>query len=140
MYRCRKHHARRHITQALHLRGSIEQIVRYEKEDWKKFQSFLEKDLRKSTKMWYERIWFNFILWFVIALVFFTFFQSRSEFNWATVGIVRFFFIFIFAQVILTGLKFKKLCVPSKDGSFIGEYRFKIDDEAIHSEGKGLKG
>lgn len=127
------------FTRALHLRGNMEQIFKYEKEDWKIFQSFLEKDLRKSTKIWHEKIWINFILWFVIALVFFTFFQSKSEFNLATAGIVTFFFMFIFAHVVLAGLKFKRLCAPSEDGCFIGEHRFKFDEETIHSKGRGYK-
>ena len=117
----------------------MENIFKYEKEDWVKFQSFLEKDLCNSTKLWYEKLWFNFILWFVIAVVFFTFFQSSQEFSWATAGIVSFFFIFIFAQIILNGIKFKGLCAPSENGSFIGEHRFKFDDEAIHTEGNGYK-
>ncbi|WP_075186168.1 YcxB family protein [Teredinibacter haidensis] len=115
----------------------MEQTFRYEKEDWKKFQSYLEKDLCKSKKMWYETLWFNFVSWFGIAIVFFSFFQSKSEFSWATAGIVSFFFVFIYAQLILTGIKFKKLCAPSDKGSFIGEHRFKFDESAIHSEGSG---
>ncbi|UHQ53848.1 MULTISPECIES: YcxB family protein [Microbulbifer] len=115
----------------------MEQVFRYQREDWEKFQSFLEKDLCRSTKMWHERPWFNVTLWFIIALVFLTFFQDGSEFSWPTAGIVGFFFILIFTQVILAGLKLKKLCAPSEEGMFIGEHRFKFDEEGIHSQGKG---
>ena len=127
------------MLKALHLRGSMEQIFKYQKEDWQIFQSYLEKDLCKSTKMWYESSWFNMVLWFIIALVFFTFFQVTSEFSWPTAGIVSFFFVFIFGQLVLNGLKFKKLCSPSKEGTFIGEHRFKFDEEGIHSEGDGYR-
>lgn len=117
----------------------MELILRYEKDDWKNFQSFLEKDLLKSTKMWYDRAWFNVALWFVIAFAFFTISENVSEFDWITAGIVSFSFIFIYAQLLLTGLKFKKLCAPSENGSFLGEHRFRFDENAIHSEGKGYK-
>ncbi|RBP48813.1 YcxB family protein [Arenicella xantha] len=115
----------------------MEKTFKYEKEDWQKFQSYLETDLCRSKKMWHESVWFNLISWFVIAIVFFTFFQSKSEFSWATAGIVSFFFVSIYAQLVLTGIKFKKLCAPSEKGSFIGEHRFRFNESSIQSEGLG---
>ena len=87
--------------------------------------------------MWHENLWFNLFAWLVIATVFLLFFQSESEFSWATAGIVSFFFIFIYAHLALKGIQFKNLCAPSNDGSFIGEHRFKFDESGIHSKGAG---
>jgi hypothetical protein len=115
----------------------MEVLLKYTKDDWKIFQSFLQKDLCKSTTMWYERAWVNVILWFTIAVVFLTFFQSTSEFSWPTASIVVFFFIFLFTQVILSGIKLKKLSAPSNEGIFIGEHCFKFDEKGVHSRGKG---
>lgn len=87
--------------------------------------------------MWYESIWFNFSSWIVFAIIFLTLFQDINEISWSTAGFISIFFIFIFTQFILTGLKFKNQCAPSERGIFIGEHRFKFDENSIHSEGIG---
>lgn len=115
----------------------MEKIFNYKKEDWHIFHSYLEKDLCKNNKMWYEGFWFNMGLWFIVAFVFFTFSLVASEFSWPTAGLVAFFFVFIFSQLVLNGIKLKKLCSPSEEGTFIGQHRFKFDEEGIHSEGDG---
>lgn len=115
----------------------MEKTFRYEKEDWKKFQSYMEKYACKSNKMWFESLWFNFFSWLVIGFVFFSFFQSKKVFDWPTAGIVAFFFILVYAQLILSGMKVRRLCAPSEGGLFIGEHRFKFDENCIYSEGSG---
>ena len=117
----------------------MKQVITYSKGDWEKFYAYLEKDLCLSTKMWYEALWFKTILWLIVVSVFFVFFQSNREFSWPTASIVAFIFLSIFGQAVLGGIKFKSLCAPREDGTFIGEHRFTFDDESILSEGKGYR-
>ena len=71
----------------------MELSIKYEKDDWEAFQSYLEKDLCESTKSWHESMWANFVIWLLIAFVFFSYLQSDLGFSWPTAGIVSFFFI-----------------------------------------------
>jgi hypothetical protein len=104
-------------------------------QDWKKYQAYIEKNISSKTKMWFDSSWFNTILWFVIAIVFFTFIQGTDKFNWPTAGIVTFFFVFIYIQLLFSGIKFKKGFEPLEGGSFCRRHIFKFDDNGIHSEG-----
>lgn len=116
----------------------MEQVFNYTVDDWKKFQSFLEKDLCKSeSTKWYKEAAYNIILWCVIAIFFFILFRNFNEFSWLTAGIVAFFFVSIFVYVILTAAKFKKRCAPSPEGIFIGEHSYAFDDDGIHTKGRG---
>lgn len=118
----------------------MELNINYEKEDWKDFQSFLEKYLCKEAKAWYDSFWFNMAVWFVIAFVFFTFFKSGVEFSWATAGIVSFFFVFIYMKMILVAKKYKKAFEPLSGGVFIGKHDFVFGDDGFSSKGNGYNG
>lgn len=109
----------------------------YKKSDWHEFQSFLVKRVCKESKSWYDSTWFNIVVWFITSIIFFTYFQSTNEFNWATAGIVSIFFIFIYAQTILSNIKLRKAMEPSAHGSFIGEHHFEFTESGVKSEGKG---
>jgi len=117
----------------------MELNIRYEKDDWIAFQSYLEKEMCKSTKSWHDSMWVNFVIWLVIAFTFFSYFQSGLTFSWSTAGIVSFFFIFIYAQIFLSSIKIKEAFRPLEGGTFLGEHQFTFDNEYIHTKGKGYK-
>jgi len=118
----------------------MEILVNLGIQDWKNYQAYLEKDISSRKKLWFDSFWFNLISWFVIAIVFFTFIQGTDEFNWSTAGVVAFFFIFIYIQLILSSIKFKKGFEPLQSGSFCGRHAFRFDDDGIYSEGEGYHG
>lgn len=113
--------------------------VRYDKEDWEKFQAFLVKDVRRTTKTWWDSAWFNFISWFVIAFLFLTVFQTMTEFSWPSAGITGLLFTYIYVQFVLNGIRYKRDYAPSEHGTFIGEHVFNFSDDTIQSSGKGYE-
>ena len=118
----------------------MEISVKLDIQDWKTYQTYLEKNLSARNKPWLDSLWFNLVSWFVISLVFFTFIQGTDEFNWTTAGVVSLFFIFIYVQLILSGVKIKRAFEPLPEGSFCGRHTFHFNDNGIHSEGKGYHG
>lgn len=114
----------------------MELHIKYEISDWKEYQSHLERKFCKDTKAWWESMWVNIILWFIIAAVFFAYFQSNTKFSWHTAGIVSFALITFFAIMISNSIKFKRLCQPSESGAFLASHKFVVNDEGISCSGE----
>jgi magnesium-transporting ATPase (P-type) len=110
--------------------------INYELSDWKSYQSHLERKLCKDGKVWWESMWVNIILWFIIAIVFFIYFQSNTAFSWPTAGVVAFSLITFFGIFLSNGIKLKKACQPSETGSFLSAHSFVINDQGISSSGE----
>ncbi|WP_444995517.1 YcxB family protein [Aliikangiella sp. IMCC44359] len=113
----------------------MELEIEYELSDWIEFQSHLEKTIFREPRRWWDSWWVNMIVWFLVAFVFFGFFQSDSNFSWETAGIVAFVLIFYFALMVLNGVKAKRACQPISGGAFLTKHKFVISDDGIKTKG-----
>lgn len=114
----------------------MELEIQYELSDWKDFQSYFQKKIYRESKAWWESAWVNFILWFIVASVFFVFFQSGATFSWPTAAISAFVLIYFFALMVLSGIKAKRACQPIEGGSFLSPHKFVITDDGIITAGE----
>lgn len=111
-----------------------------QKEDWKLYQAYLEKELPKHHKTWMDSFWVNLFGWMVIAIVFMTVFQQNSNFHWPTAISVAVFFVLISAIFFFNMLKIRKAFEPLESGVFCGSHKFTFSSEGIASEGNGYNG
>lgn len=77
----------------------------------------------------------NLIIWFVIAIVFFSIFQSKefslSNFHWPTALVTSFPFL-VFIVVFISYLKkIEKNSAPKENGLMLGKRIIEIDDSGI---------
>ena len=114
--------------------------VNLQKEDWRSYQSYIEKKLIKQQKTWIDNLWVNVFIWMVLAMVFMTFFQSVSQFHWPTAVSVATLFIVVSILFFFNMVKIRKAFEPSENGTFCGTHKFTFTDEGITSEGKGYEG
>lgn len=111
-----------------------------EKEDWRRYQSYIEKQLWTQRKDWAEALWVNIVVWALIAALLMTLFHSFSDFNWPSDLFV--FAIFLLVAVIYFHkvYKLRKAYEPMESGIFCGRHKFVFTDEEILSEGEGYQG
>ncbi|CAA0106655.1 Uncharacterised protein [Halioglobus japonicus] len=114
--------------------------ITLQQEDWKLYQSYIEKELPKHLKTWMDSFWVNMLIWMVIAFVFMSIFNQHSEFHWSTAISVGVFFIIISALFFFNMFKIRRAFEPSEDGTFCGDHLFIFDDYGIKSQGNGYKG
>ncbi|WP_299948240.1 YcxB family protein [uncultured Microbulbifer sp.] len=114
--------------------------ITLQKEDWKQYQSYIEKELPKHLKTWMDSPWINMLIWMVIAFVFLSIFNRHSTFHWFTAISVSVFFILISTLFIFNMFKIRRAFEPSDQGTFCGSHKFTFDDSGINSEGRGYKG
>lgn len=113
--------------------------INLQKEDWKIYQSYIEKELPKQQKTWMDSFWVNIFVWMVIAIIFMTIFQSFSHFHWPTAISVAIFFILIFALFLVNMFKIRKAFEPLENGVFCGSHKFTFTSKGIASKGKGYE-
>ncbi len=111
-----------------------------QKEDWKLYQRYIEKELPKHHKIWMDSFWVNLFVWMVIAIVFMAVFQQISHFHWPTAISVTVFFVLISALFFFNMLKIRKAFEPLESGVFCGSHKFIFSSQGIVSEGNGYKG
>ena len=114
--------------------------IKLEKDDWLRFQKYLEKDIQKKNKSWVNGILFSVILWFILAFIFMNVFNAHVTFHWPTAGMATLFYGVFMITNIFNLHKFKKACIPADSGVFLGEHRFILNNEGINSIGKGYEG
>jgi len=117
----------------------MEITITLDVEDWKKFQSYLEKELPKKVKSWTDNTWFIIILWTTVVFVSMALFQYVGELHWPTAGVVAFFFVLLIAQFVFNLVKFRKAFAPSETGAYVGEHHFRFDEEGIKTRGDGYE-
>ncbi len=110
------------------------------KEDWKIFQSYLTKELRRSKSINASSFIVLLLVWGFIGAAFMTVFQNISQFHWPTAIGVAAIFAVIFGLFVFELNKLRQLYAPSDSGPFVGTHKFKINEEGIHSEGNGYEG
>ena len=118
----------------------MEILINLEKDDWKIFQSHIEKELRKSVKSWTDSFVFNVVLWAVLTSIFLSVFNMMYQFHWPTAFSVATFFVVFIISLIMDSIKLKKAFMPSEKGVFVGQHHFIFDNEGIKSKGKGYEG
>jgi hypothetical protein len=113
--------------------------IELEKEDWKKFQSYIAKEIPKQYKTWMDSFWVNVIIWMVVAFVFMSIFKKFSDFHGPTAISVAVFFVLIFALFIFSAIRIRKAFEPLASGIFCGRHHFTFSSEGISSKGKGYE-
>lgn len=114
--------------------------INLEKEDWRRYQSYIEKQLWTQRKDWAEALWVNIIVWALIAALLITLFQSFSDFHWPSGLFVFAIFVLITVIYFHKVYKLRKAYEPMEGGIFCGKHKFVLTDEEILSEGEGYQG
>lgn len=117
----------------------MEILIDLQKEDWKRYQAYIEKELPKRQKIWMDSFWVNLIIWMVMAIVFMVIFQTFRYFHWPTAISVTTFFVLISAFFFFNVFRIRKAFEPLESGTFCGIHKFTFSDHGVASEGKGYK-
>lgn len=62
--------------------------IKLEKEDWKKYQNYIERELPKQLKSWTDSFWVNLIFWMVTSFIFMVIYRQFTTFHWPTAILV----------------------------------------------------
>lgn len=114
--------------------------ITLEKEDWRRFQSYIEKELYKQKKNWIDGFWVNLVAWAFMTSLFMWAFDKFSDFHWPTAVFVLAIFILITLMYFFKVYKIRKAYEPMESGIFCGKHKFIFTDEEIISEGEGYQG
>jgi hypothetical protein len=128
------------VSSTLYSKVSMEIQITLQKEDWKLYQSYIEKALPKQQKTWMDSFWINLFVWMGLAMVFMAIFQSFSHFHWPTAASVAIFFVLIFVLFLFNMFKIRKAFEPLESGIFCGRHKFTFTSDGIITEGKGYEG
>ena len=118
----------------------MEITINLDREDWKNYQKYIDRELPKSVKSTFKSFLSNLVLWFFLALGFMFVFQHVGAFDWPTAITVGVVFLIFFALFIINMLKIKKAYEPSEKGVFVGKHKFIFNEEGIVSSGNGYEG
>jgi hypothetical protein len=118
----------------------MELTLQLDRDDWKKFQAYLQKEFQKGASALPGSFWLNALLIGVMVFILLFLFPQGEEFHWHTAGVVAAFFILTFILFLLNLTRMNKALEPSDQGIFIGEHHFKFDEDGIHSRGEGYEG
>ena len=113
----------------------MELEINYELSDWLEFHKFLERRICRDSRAWWDSLWVSFLVWFLVAFSFFTFFQSNAEFSWPTAFIVALVSLYFVTQLVLGAIKVKRACQPMASGTFLGHHKFIVGEGGIKSTG-----
>lgn len=114
--------------------------ITLEKEDWRRFQSYIEKQLWKQQKNWTDGFWVNIVFWALMAALLMKFFHRFSEFHWPSGLFVFVIFGLIAIMYFYKANKLRRAFEPMESGGFCGKHKFVFTDEEILSEGEGYQG
>ncbi len=113
--------------------------IKLELEDWQRFQSFLEKDLQKTVKSWWNSHWFTFLFSVLLCLVLLLALEVFGGIHWPTAGMVALLVVLVIALHVAHLVKLKRAFAPSDSGIFIGEHRFVFTEDGIKVGGQGYE-
>lgn len=114
--------------------------INLQKEDWRRYQSYIGKALPNNRKTWMDSFWVNMFVWMVVGIVFMTIFRKFSHFHWPTAVSVAIFFVIISALYFFNCVKIRKAFEPLESGTFCGDHKFTFSSKGIASEGEGYEG
>lgn len=109
----------------------MELEIEYDLSDWKNFQEFFGKKVCNEARAWWDSMWVNAAIWIVVALVYYAFARSGTDFSWPTAFIVIFFLLLIFGFLVLNGVKMRQAVRPSQGGIFLRRHKFQVNDDGI---------
>jgi len=118
----------------------MELTIQLDRNDWKKYQTYLQKEFQKGASVLPGNFWLNILLWMMIAFLLLTFFPRLQDLHWPTAIVVSSFFLLTIILFLANMVRMNKAFEPSDNGIFIGEHHFKFDEEGIHSRGRGYEG
>ena len=114
--------------------------IQLTKEDWMKFNKFVQKHRQKELKGFIGGFFSNLVIWLVLTVIFVSLFRTVSGWHWPTAIFVMTIFIAIFGLFFWNMYRLQSSLMPSEQGTFIGKHHFMFDENGIHSEGKGYRG
>ncbi|MES9850579.1 MAG: YcxB family protein [Candidatus Thiodiazotropha sp. L084R] len=113
--------------------------ITYEKDDWSRFQGFLEKEIPRRTKTSWDNAFINILVWAFIGVIAMSVFRQFEKFHWPTAGYIGAIAVIIFIVFIKNLIKMKNAFAPSESGCFIGSHRFVFSATGIESNGNSYK-
>ena len=115
----------------------MEIVIDLKKEDWRCYQSYMEKALRKRQQGWRDSLGVNLLLSMIAGMAFMYLFQAFSHFHWPTAIAVAALFVLLFALFYLDMLRIRNACEPLESGTFCGTHRFTFSEHGVTTEGNG---
>lgn len=113
--------------------------IRYDHEDWLKFQAWLEKAIPKSVKSNQDHFLVNLIIWAFIAAGAMWLFRQTSHFHLPSAAYTTALCGLMFYAYIRYMMRLRKAFAPSEHGSFLGTHHFSFNDEGIQTEGRNYR-
>lgn len=113
--------------------------IKLELEDWRQFQSFLEKDLQKTVKSRWSSLWFTFVFSVAMTLVLLLTLEAFGGIHWPTAGFVALLLASVIALHVAHLFRLKRAFAPSESGIFVGEHQFVFADDGINITGQGYE-
>ena len=114
--------------------------IQLSKEDWLKFNQFVQKRTLKKLKGFVDGIFGNLVIWLILIALFAVLFLTVKVWHWPTAISVATVFVAMIGLFLLNIYRLQSSLMPSEHGSFIGKHHFVFDERGIHSEGKGYSG
>lgn len=115
----------------------MEVEITYEKDDWSKFQGFLEKEIPRRIKTSWDNVFVSILVWALIGAIAMYMFRQFEKFHWPSAGYVSALAVIIFTLFFRHLIKMKSAFAPSESGCFIGSHRFIFNASGIESKGSG---
>ncbi len=127
----------------------MEIVINLDKEDWRKYLSYIQRKLNKAISPWRGKFWRRGSFWLelfggiVIGFAFMWALLNSKEFHWSTAKLVIGFFIVVIAIYLLRyrmlQKELRKACDPSEEGTFVGKRKYSFDEKGIQLQGKGYR-
>lgn len=118
----------------------MEVEIQLTKEDWMKFNKFVQKRTLKKLKGFVDGFFGNLLIWLILIVIFVILFLTVKVWHWPTAIFVTTVFIVMISLFLWNIYRLQSSLMPSEQGSFIGKHHFVFDEKGIHSEGKGYRG
>ncbi|WP_105189107.1 hypothetical protein [Pseudoalteromonas sp. T1lg48] len=90
--------------------------ITLEQQDWWRFQRYVERELPKQYRTWFDGFWGSMLTWMVMGVALLWAFNQVSEFHWPSALIALLVFVFIWLLAILNMRKLRRALEPSATG------------------------
>jgi hypothetical protein len=110
-----------------------------EKQDWVRYQAYVEKKLQSESKTVKGRRWITALTW-VVTIAFMLALNFIDQFDWPTAAYVSLALLSLCGVVVLHLAITRKTIEPANDGVFCGRHTFTFTEEGIASRGHGYHG
>lgn len=114
--------------------------IQLTKEDWMKFNKFVQKRTLKNLKGVAGGLFGNLVIWLVLTVIFVILFLTVKVWHWPTAIFITTIFMVMMSLFLWNLYRMQSSLMPSEQGTFIGKHHFVFNENGIYSEGKGYKG